>query len=409
MNNTDIKDKEIIKTLNSIFSKSNKKFNIEFWNKEIISYSDNPKFTLKFLDKDVFIQLITNPNIMSFAKAFIDKKIDVEGDIFEAIKLKDDIANIEISNKDKITLFFKTVSSHNIHTKEKDKQNISYHYDISNDFYNLFLGNTMMYSCAYFKQNDYNLDTAQQNKMEHICKKLRLKQGDKFLDVGCGWGSMIIYAAKKYNVIATGVTISEEQYKYVKQRIKEEKLEDKCFIELKDYRDIKGKELYDKIVSIGMFEHVGIKNLPDYFEHIRKLLKNNGIFLNHGITIKKDTKLSKNEGEFIQKYIFPGGELKNIGYIVDVMEDIKFDIVDVECLRQHYYKTLVCWVKNLESNKQKAIKLTNEHTYRTWLLYMIGCAINFEQDCISVYQVLLTKQRKRFNFITPLTREYMYN
>lgn len=401
-----VKDKEIIEVLNSIFSKSTKDFNIEFWNGETISYSSSPKFIIKFLDKDVFMQLITNPNVMAFAQAFIDKKIDIEGDIFEAIKLKDDIKNIEISNKDKISLFFKT--AHNMHTKEKDKQNISYHYDISNKFYNLFLGNTMMYSCAYFKKDNWDLNTAQQNKMEHICKKLQLKQGDKLLDVGCGWGSMIIYAVKNYNVIATGITISEEQYKYAKQRIKEENLEDKCFVELKDYRDIEGKELYDKIVSIGMFEHVGVKNLPTYFEHMRRLLKNNGIFLNHGITVKKDTKLSKHEGEFIEKYIFPGGELKNIGYIIDIMEDIKFDIVDVECLRQHYYKTLRCWTTNLEANKQEAIRLTNEGIYRTWLLYMIGCAINFEQDCISVYQVLLTKQKKKSNFIIPLTREYMY-
>ncbi len=402
------KVKGIIEILDSIFAKSDKNFNIELWDKEVISYSDNPKFIIKFLDKDVFIQLITNPNIMSFAQAFIDKKIDIEGDIFEAIKLKDDIANIEISNKDRVNLFFKTVSSHNTHTKAKDKQNISYHYDISNDFYSLFLGNTMMYSCAYFKQDNWNLDLAQQNKIEYICKKLRLKQGDKLLDIGCGWGSIIIYAAKKYNVIATGVTISKEQYKYVKHKIKQENLENKCFIELKDYRDIEGKELYNKIVSVGMFEHIGIKNLPIYFEHIKNLLKDDGIFLNHGITVKKENKLSKHEGEFIQKYIFPGGELKNIGYIIDVMEDIKFDIIDVECLRQHYYKTLVCWAKNLESNKQEAIKLTNEYVYRMWLLYIIGCAINFEKNCISVYQVILTKQNKKSNFIMPLTREYMY-
>ncbi len=265
-----------------------------------------------------------------------------------------------------------------------------------------------MYSCAYFKQDDWNLDLAQQNKIEYICKKLRLKQGDRLLDIGCGWGSIIIYAAKKYNVIATGVTISKEQYKYVKHKIKQENLENKCFVELKDYRDIDGKELYNKIVSVGMFEHIGIKNLPIYFEHIKNLLKSDGIFLNHGITVKKGNKLSKHEGEFIQKYIFPGGELKNIGYIIDVMEDMKFDIIDVECLRQHYYKTLVCWAKNLEANKQEAIKLTNEYIYRTWLLYIIGCAINFEKDCISVYQVLLTKQNKKSNFIMPLTREYMY-
>lgn len=401
----DTKDKILIETVNSIFNDAYKNFNIEFWNGEKLIYSQNPSFTIKFLDRDIFLQLVTNPNIMSFATAFIDKKLDIEGNIFDAIKLKDYISNLEISNRDKITLFFKTTSIHR-HTKHSDMHNISYHYDISNKFYELFLKETMVYSCAYFKDENNDITKAQHNKMDYICKKLQLQSGERFLDIGCGWGSMIMWATKHYGVKATGVTISKQQYEYAVEKIKDENLEDRCTVKLLDYRDIEGEAEYDKIVSIGMFEHVGIKNLPTYFNTVNRLLKDNGIFLNHGITVKKDTKLSKNEGEFIQKYIFPGGELKNISYILDVMEDSKFDILDVECLRKHYYKTLKCWVENLQSNSQKAIEAAGEYIYRTWLLYMTGCAVNFEADKIAVYQILVSKEKA--GFLSPLTRDYMY-
>lgn len=401
-------DDELINCLENIFSKTDKNFNIELWNGKVISYSYNPKFILKFLDKDIFKDLVINPNIMSFAKAFMNKTFDIEGNIFDALKLKDDISHLEISNKDKLNLFLKTVSFHKVHSKEKDKESIAHHYDISNDFYKIFLGQTMMYSCAYFKDNTDDLNLAQENKMEHICKKLSLKKGDKLLDVGCGWGSMIIWAAKNYDVESTGVTISREQYDYAKAKIKMEGLEKKCSVELKDYRDIKGEKVFDKIVSIGMFEHVGSENLPMYFDIMNRLLKDDGLFLNHGITNRKNAELSKNEAEFIDKYIFPNGELKNISDILNIIETSKFDVFDVECLREHYYKTLECWVENLKANKDKAIMTASESIYRTWLLYMSGCAINFERDFISIYQILLGKQRQKPGFIIPLTREYMY-
>ncbi|MBC2580811.1 cyclopropane-fatty-acyl-phospholipid synthase family protein [Clostridium sp. DJ247] len=405
-----VKDQELIEVVERIFGQTTKNFNLEFWNGQKIVYTETPKFVLKFLDKDVFRKILINPNSMNFAEAFMDKTFDIEGDIFSALKLKDEFSNVEISAKDKITLLLKStsLSSLGMHTKEKDKENIAYHYDISNEFYNLFLGPSMVYSCAYFKNQEDSITKAQENKLDHICKKLRLKSGEKLLDVGCGWGSMIIWAAKHYGVEAHGITISEQQYNYAKERIKIENLEGKCFVELKDYRDIQGKNMFDKIVSIGMFEHVGIKNLPTYFEIMNRLLKDNGLFLNHGITCKKNAKVSKEESEFIEKYIFPGGELHNISGVLDVMEDSKFEIYDVETLREHYYKTLKHWVVNLQANKDKAIQATTEKIYRTWILYMAGCAVNFEAGFISVYQVLLGKERKKPGFNTPLTREYMY-
>lgn len=399
------KEEEIIQSVLKIFDKCSKNFSIEFWNGQKINLSDNPVFTIKFLDKQFFTDIMFHPNIFGFAEGFMSKKFDIEGDIFQALKLKDTISKAELSGKDKLNILKASSFGFNVHTKSKDKEFISHHYDVSNDFYKLFLGDTMMYSCAYFENENNTIDEAQKNKIEHICKKLRLKKGERLLDIGCGWGSMIIEACKNYGVHAVGVTISKEQFEYAKQRIKDEGIADLCEVRLLDYRDIEGEEVYDKVVSIGMFEHVGTKNLPVYFNKIKSLLKPNGIFLNHGITNRVDKQLSSNEGKFIQKYIFPGGELKNISYVLEQMEIAGFDIVDVECLRQHYYKTLKCWVENLKSNMNEAVKITNENLYRTWILYMAGCAINFQDDYISVYQVLLEKQNKGFNM--PLTRNYM--
>lgn len=402
-------DQELIEVIERIFSQTKKNFNITFWNGEAINYTEKPEFILKFNDKEVFKKIALNPSAMNFAEAFMDKTFDIEGNIFEAIGLKNDLNNLEISSKDKLTVFLKSASfpTINMHTKQKDKENIAHHYDISNDFYKLFLEDTMVYSCAYFKSYEDDLTTAQKNKLDHICKKLRLKPGEKLLDVGSGWGSMLIWAAKHYGVEAHGVTISEEQYKYTLERIKQENLEGKCFVELKDYRDIQGEGIYDKIVSIGMFEHVGIKNLPTYFNIMNRLLKENGLFLNHGITHANNVEISKDESDFINKYIFPGGELHTISGVLSVMEDENYEICDVECIREHYFRTLKHWVNNLRKNKEKAIQDTSERTYRTWVLYMAGCAINFEANFISVYQVLLNKTSKKGGFNIPLTREYM--
>ncbi len=403
------KDEELIFTIEKIFRQTKKNFNIEFWNGESITYTEKPEFILKFNDKESFKKIISNPTSLTFAEAFMDKSFDIEGNIFKALSLKDELQNLDISNKDKITLLLKTSSLpiKNKHTKEKDKENISHHYDISNDFYKLFLGSSMVYSCAYFKTQEEDLTRAQENKIDHICKKLRLKPGENLLDVGCGWGSMIIWAAKNYGVTSHGITLSEEQYKYVRERIKEEHLEVKVTVELKDYRDLKGTGVYDKIVSIGMFEHVGIKNLPKYFKIMNRLLKEDGLFLNHGITHTKNAIISSEEADFIDKYIFPGGELHTISGVLDVMEDTDYEVCDVECLREHYFKTLSHWVLNLQANKDEAIKFSSEKIYRTWLLYMTGCAINFHLGFISVYQVLLTKSTKKGGFNIPLTREYM--
>lgn len=216
-----------------------------------------------------------------------------------------------------------------VHTKVSDQESISHHYDLSNEFYQLFLDENMVYSCAYFRSED-DLSQAQKNKLDHICKKLRLKPGEKLLDIGCGWGGLIGWAAKHYGVDAHGVTISQNQHDYAKKWIAMQGLADRCSVEIKDYRDLTGT--YDKIVSVGMFEHVGIRNFPVYFGTAQRLLKEKGLFLNHGITVNKGRKRSTPESQFIDKYVFPNGELDNISNILHQMESARFEVLDVESL-----------------------------------------------------------------------------
>ncbi|MEM2954792.1 MAG: cyclopropane-fatty-acyl-phospholipid synthase family protein [Candidatus Nanoarchaeia archaeon] len=290
---------------------------------------------------------------------------------------------------------------------KKDKQAISYHYDLSADFYRLFLGDYMVYSCAYFEKGDEDINTAQLKKMEYICRKLNLKGGENLLDIGCGFGALIIYASKNYQVKSYGITLSDVQYSYAKDWIKREGLEELCTVELKDYRELEGKNKFDKIVSVGMFEHVGIKNLVKYFEIVKGLLKDNGLFLNHGITVDGMTKRRGPGTKFMNTFVFPRGELTNIGYINHIMEKVGFEILDVESLRLHYAKTLKIWRDSLEENREKALEIVGERIYRIWNLYMAACAHGFEKGNINIYQVLLSKVRSGVKHI-PLTRAHLY-
>ena len=293
------------------------------------------------------------------------------------------------------------------HSIKSDKRAISHHYDVGNDFYHLFLGERKLYSCAYFRTGAEDLDRAQADKLDHICRKLRLKPGERLLDIGCGWGGLIAYAARYYGVDATGVTISARQQEYAAELIAREGLGASCRVELLDYRRIPGAGCYDKVVSVGMFEHVGIKNLPVYFAAAHRLLKNNGLFLNHGITSENAPRRDDSATKFINKYVFPDGELTGLSRILAVTEAAGFETLDVESLREHYARTLKLWTLNLQANKDRAVELAGEKIYRTWVLYMAGSAWGFEKGNINVYQVLLAKRSGGFPPV-PLTRADIY-
>jgi cyclopropane-fatty-acyl-phospholipid synthase len=252
-----------------------------------------------------------------------------------------------------------------------------------------------------------DLASAQHAKLDHICRKLLLQPGDRFLDIGCGWGALLIHAARHYGVEAHGVTLSRQQLELARERIAEAGLESRVTVELRDYRDLEGEALYDKVASVGMFEHVGLKNLPLYFATVRRLLKPQGLFLNHGITHDVEGWNNTLSTEFINRYIFPDGQLDTVSNILRGMEQGGFEIADAESLRPHYAMTLRCWVARLEQHHEQALKHVDESTYRCWRLYMAACALEFESGEIGVYQLLASKRTTGMAAL-PLTRRHLY-
>ena len=294
------------------------------------------------------------------------------------------------------------------HSRRRDRQAIAYHYDVSNDFYQLWLDGRMVYSCAYFRSLDAALDEAQAAKLDMLCHKLRLQPGQRLLDLGCGWGGLLIWAARHYGVDATGITLSQEQADLAAVRIAEAGLSDRCRVVVKDYREVEDWGCWDALVSVGMFEHVGEAMLPTYFSRALRLLKPGGVFLNHGIARRYSDPWRK-KGTFTQAYVFPDGELVPIAETVDAAEAVGFEVRDVESLREHYALTLRHWVRRLEARHEEALQHVVELTYRVWRLFMSGSAHGFGSGRLNVYQTLLVKPRGAWGSGLPLTREGWYS
>jgi cyclopropane-fatty-acyl-phospholipid synthase len=385
-------------------------------------------FALVFRNPEVVSTAVLGRDPLRLAEAYFRGDLDIEGDFFAALALKDHLQELQMSigeqigaaamamrlralNADRRQPRIQWTPSHGhavkAHSKAENRDAIRFHYDVSNEFYALWLDRAMVYSCAYFERPDIGLDAAQEAKLEHICRKLSLQPGEKFLDIGCGWGALVIHAAQRYGVRAHGVTLSPQQLKVARERIAWAGLEDRVSVELLDYRDLHGESVYDKVASVGMFEHVGLKNLPVYFSTVHRLLKPHGLFLNHGITHDSEGWKKSLSTQFINRYVFPDGELDNISNIQRVMERARFEIADVEALRPHYALTLRHWVARLERNRARALQYVNEATYRVWRLYMAACALEFEAGDIGIYQVLASK-RAAGNLPLPLTRRHMY-
>jgi len=302
-------------------------------------------------------------------------------------------------------------ASGRIQGKRQNKDFIQFHYDISNEFYSLFLDPEMQYSCGYFHSADTPLAQAQTDKLDHICRKLRLKPDEDFLDIGCGWGGLVCHAAKHYGVKAHGVTLSQTQHDFAVAKVKRLGLEDRVKIELRDYATLDGS--YDKISSVGMFEHIGIQNMPHYFGRINALLRDRGILMNHGIArkAKRDEKAVKRirpERKLLLKYIFPGSELDSIGNTVNQLQVSGFEVHDVEGLREHYGLTCKAWHDGLVANRDAAIAIVGEEKYRMWLLYLAGVAIGFTDGSMHIFQVVASKQASKGPAELPLTRDDLY-
>ncbi len=292
-----------------------------------------------------------------------------------------------------------------VHSRERDRQAVSYHYDVSNDFYQLWLDRRMVYTCAYFADPNDNLDRAQERKLDYICRKSRLLPGGRLLDIGCGWGGLIMYAAQQYGVHALGITLSRPQVELAQERIRQAGLQDRCRVEFQDYREVSGT--FDKLVSVGMFEQIGGKMLPLYFQKAHSLLRPGGVFLNHGISLSGWERKPRGQA-FSQRYVFPDGELKPIHATLKAAEQARLEVRDVESLREHYILTLQNWVRRLEARADEARQLINETTYRIWRLYMAGAADGFRAARGNLYQALLVKPDRGVSGLA-LTRADWYS
>jgi cyclopropane-fatty-acyl-phospholipid synthase len=304
------------------------------------------------------------------------------------------------------------------HTHEADAKQIQFHYDVSDDFYALWLDPRRVYSCAYYREPGMTLAQAQEAKLDHVCRKLMLRSGERFLDIGAGWGGLLLWAAKQYDVKGTGITLSKNQHAYVNKLIEEQGLRGKVTMQLLDYRDLPEDQPWDKIASIGMFEHVGRANLATYFAKIRRLLKPGGLLMNHGITAggTENEQLGNGLGDFIERYIFPGGELMHVSHVLKVMAESGLEMVDTENLRPHYARTLWAWSDNLESRLAHAREVVTDPVLRAYRLYLAGCAMAFEHGWIALHQMLASNPSGRLEGGTmrgaqsayPFTRDYIY-
>lgn len=381
---------------------------IIFWDGQECRFSEQPQITLRLHSPQALQQLLLGSGLDELGEAYVEGEIEVDGRFQDILRFGSEFARILESGRrvSMVSSLFDRFGGR--HSKARDAKAIRYHYDVSNEFYSLWLDHHMVYSCAYFKTGVEDIHTAQEQKLDHICRKLRLQPGERMLDIGCGWGGLLIWAAKHYGIHGVGVTLSKQQYIFARERVATEGLTGQIEIRLQDYRDIPGEDLYDKIASIGMFEHVGLTQLPVYFTTIRRLLKEGGWVLNHGITTAQRNDKALAGSGFINKYVFPDGELPHIWRVLHEMAGQQLETLDVENLRPHYAQTLIHWVRRLKENKTRALALVGPKRYRIWSIYMAGCAHAFEQGRIAIYQVLAAKQTQAGLTPRPWERRYLY-
>lgn len=378
---------------------------VTLWNGQRLAPSDAPQVSVTIRSPKALASLV-HPTMGKLARHYVEQQLDVEGEAREILRVGEALGGSPAPSEGTGSRLRKWIG----HTRAFDSKAIRYHYDVGDDFYALWLDQMRVYSCAYFKRPDDTLERAQEQKLDHICRKLLLKPGERLLDIGCGWGALILWAAAHYKVHATGITLSKNQYEYATNAIKEAGLVGLCEVKLLDYRDVPEDESFDKISSVGMFEHVGRKNFPVYFGKIARLLKPGGLVMNHGITLNSvdGQELGSDIGSFIDEYVFPGGELTHVSRVVSEMSERGLEACDIESLRPHYARTLWQWVGRLESHQEAAIAAVGEKAYRIWRIYMAGSAHAFERGWMSVYQILAGKPFADGRLGTPATRDHIY-
>ena len=437
MANSETKQTEAVRNiLSEISSRLDMPLNVRLWDGSSIPMgqeAESSPYFLSISEAGVLGSLLRKPTPENFLRHYATGRIDLGGgdfmEIGDAIRPKGSsrkalkgLSKWKLVKQAMPLLFAKMsesslehgYASDEVGRKEEQRNNkdyIQFHYDVGNEFYRLFLDPELQYSCGYFTDFDNSLEQAQQDKLEMICRKLRLKEGESMLDIGCGWGGLICYAAKNYGVKAHGITLSQEQHDLCVEKIKRLGLDDRVTVALCDYRDHKGT--YDKIVSVGMYEHIGIANIDHYFRKVRSMLRDRGIMLNHAIarrakSSKKNARKIRAERKLLLKYIFPGSELDDIGHTVQAIELAGFEVHDVEGWREHYGYTCKHWCKRLSANKEKAIAIVGEERYRLWVAYLAGVSFGFADGGMRIFQVVATKHSAKGPSNMPPTRADLY-
>lgn len=380
---------------------------LTLWNGFQHDLGPQPRVTVHVLTPGA-LRYFVPPSLDNLAEGYVNGHFDVSGRATDIVDAAAKLAVVGVPVRGRFGRLFSALR----HDRIKDAHAIEHHYDVSNNFYRLWLDDAMVYSCAYFPNHTESLEEAQSAKLDHILNKIMLKPGERLLDIGCGWGALVIRAAQKYGAHAVGITLSKNQYALACERVAQAGLSNQIEIRLQDYRDVDAHDgEFDKITSIGMFEHVGLNHLNAYFGKIHSLLKDGGLVLNHGITSTDPGSGATPLGaaSFIEKYVFPNGELPHISLALKDMQSAGLEALDVECLRRHYARTLALWSENYESQSDAIRAMVDETTYRVWRIYLAGCAHAFSQNWVSLYQVLACKAgtNEQLN-PTPWSRAYMY-
>jgi cyclopropane-fatty-acyl-phospholipid synthase len=418
---------------------ASRSFAVRFWDGTVEAPAGHDAaFTLVLRGPGALRRMLVPPTEMSIVDAYLFGDVDIEGNMEAAASLGDLVASRITSLGTVVRLARRVLALptgaprrrpdarehrwhgrlRRAHSVARDRRAVRFHYDLGNEFFALWLDRRMVYSCAYFEHGDTDLDTAQGAKLDYVCRKLRLQAGERLLDIGCGWGALLMHAAEHYGVEAVGITLSDRQATLARQRIADAGLAGRCRVELRDYRELVGEGLFDKVASIGMVEHVGVRRLPDYFRAAFRALKPGGLFLNHGIVSIAGAR-ARSLGQrlaariwrrnvFINRYVFPDGILEPVAPVIEAAERVGFETRDVESLREHYAITLRHWVSRLERQEREAVRLAGDVAYRVWRLYMAGSACGFQSGRIGVLQTLLGKPDSSGSTGLPPTRADLY-